>query len=751
MKLSGMMYAFNGGELSRRMEGRVDLDGIYDRGLAEMFNFAATVEGPAVKRSGFRHIRTAAASASFLSQFVFNVTQAYVLEWLDGNIRFYTNGGRIETDPDTPYEVEVPYAASEAWRVSSQQSYDRLYLAHGAYRPAALTRTGATTFTYAPLAFKNGPFKNTNSDKAITVTASGSFVIGGTATITASSPIFKAGQVGAPFMIEAIGFSGIKAWEPGYDAMEIGHLRRSSGHAYISESSGRTGTVQPTHTEGSEWDGTDQGEDVNGDNAGGILWRYKHDLYGMGTITAVDPDEMSATITVTRTLPDNLDTTPSYKWAHGAFSDAEGWPSLVFIGFGRMLFIKGLVLYASVVNDYGGGQVNFSPFTDSGLFTADMAFRRELELTDPPLWVKVDKEAILIGTAKGEYLITAINQTEPIAGDNVQALPQSRYGSAQVWPIDIGTAGLFVQRGGRKIREAEYSYERERFVGLNITVWARHITRSAVRQLAFQQEPEEMLWALRNDGVFAAHPHSPEQQIKGFARMQLGAGTALSAVAIPSDDGERDDLWVLADLDGDRHVLRLENWWEEDDELSDEDKLTKLKNAFFVDFGVSYSGEAKTEFTSGLDHLAGRDVWVLADGGVVPNMHVDDDGNLTLPRAASVVQIGIGYEARMMPMRPEIRGGKTQQGLRKRAVKLILRVIDASGLIVRDPVSGTDENLFDRPGSARMDQPIPLFNGDTENKAIGGGYDRRGQYMIISIAPLPAIVPAIIPTLEVEN
>jgi hypothetical protein len=84
----------------------------------------------------------------------------------------------------------------------------------------------------------------------------------------------------------------------------------------------------------------------------------------------------------------------------------------------------------------------------------------------------------------------------------------------------IGTGLLFVQRGGRKIREAQYAYAEERFVGANINIYARHITRSGVKWLAFQQEPEEIVWGGRGDGMLIAHPHSPEQQVKGFARVR---------------------------------------------------------------------------------------------------------------------------------------------------------------------------------------------------------------------------------------
>jgi hypothetical protein len=148
-ELTPIITSFNGGELSPRMLGRVD-QAIYQISTAEMLNFVPTVEGRR-KRAGFRHIRAAQVTATWLSTFVFSVTQAYVLEW-GVKLRFYTNGGRIETAPGVAYEVTVPYSAAEAPLVSQQQSYDRLYLAHiGLSAGGAGSRTGAATFSYAAL------------------------------------------------------------------------------------------------------------------------------------------------------------------------------------------------------------------------------------------------------------------------------------------------------------------------------------------------------------------------------------------------------------------------------------------------------------------------------------------------------------------------------------------------------------------------------------------------------------------------
>ena len=740
-----IMPTMNGGELSRRMEGRVDLDGIYDRGFREMYNFVPTVEGPAAKRPGFRFIRRSVQGASYLTPFIFNQTQAYVLEWSEQRIRFYTNGGRIETSPTAPYEVATPFFSSEAPLISRWQSFDRQYLAHRRHRPSSLARTGAGTFAWSYLALKNGPFKTQNANEAVTVTATGTT---GSVTLTATQPIFQAGHVGTAFLLEAKDFSDVTAWEPGYDGVVVGAKRRSDGKVYQAATAGKTGTVQPTHTEGTEYDGAATGNDINGKAAGGIRWTYLYDRYGQARISSVASDGLSATVDVERRLADSLTTAGSFRWAHSAFSDVEGYPHLVCVWAGRLIFFKGLELYASVVGDY----LNFAYFTDGGLFAPDMAFHRTLSATDEPIWLKADQQ-LLVGTPSGELLVGAVNAAAAISGDNVQALPQSGYGSAGVEPVDIGTGLLFVQRGGRKVREAEYDFQRNRFVGVNLTIYARHITRSGLVQLAYQQEPEEMVWGVRRDGLMIAHAHSPEQQVKGWSRIALGQGVAQSICSVPSPDGLTDEIWILATLgSGQQSVLQLTDWWQEDEEATEDEQYAKLQEAFFVDWGVSYRGDPRAHFTQGLEHLAGRDVRILADGGVVSGRTVNNAGVLVpdLDEPASVVHIGLGYQARLRPMRIELRGAGTAQGKRKRIVKLMLRLIDTAAAILVNN-KGNRELVLNRPTTARMDRPVPLFNGDSPVKGFDGGYDRDGQPLILSDDPLPMMVSAIMPDVEVEN
>jgi hypothetical protein len=430
-------YAFNAGELSRRMDGRADLDGVYDRAVAEMLNYVPALEGPAMKRPGFRYVREADFTAGWVSRFVFNNTQAYVLEWSDFKVRFYTNGGRIEAADGTPFELAVPYTAAEASRLAVKQSFDRLYIAHPNHAPAMITRLDAERFDFAAIPLANGPYSDWNTDKTITVDWAGSGLVDGVATITASDPIFEAGHVGGQFIFEVHDFSSIPAWEAAQKAttLAIGDKRRSDGKVYSCQDrkgigspiQPYTGSIQPTHTEGDEWDGS--GDIVPGtdNDRSGILWRYEYDRYGAGEITAVT-SSTTATIRVTRRLPD---TDATHRWAQGLFSTAAGWPQLVDVWAQRLIFWKGVEIAGSVVGDY----FNFAPLDESGIFAPDMSFRRKLSATDAPIWSHADKEYLLAGSVSGELVVGQINSAAGVSADNLRGDPQSSYGSALCWPI----------------------------------------------------------------------------------------------------------------------------------------------------------------------------------------------------------------------------------------------------------------------------------------------------------------------------
>jgi hypothetical protein len=739
--------AFVGGEIDPMMYGRVDTEQ-YSYGLETCENFVPVNEGPIVKRPGFQYICDAADTASWLSAFRFSVSQEYVIEWLEDKARFYTNDVRIETAPNVAYEITTPYAAADAPFLSTQQSYDRLYIDHVGYPPAALARTGALTFTHANSALIGGPFLDQNSDTAITVTASA--VFGPGITVTASSGIFTAAMVGAPFEIEAKDFSDIKAWEPGMKGVAIGEKVRSDGKAYEAETAGDTGSVQPTHVSGSEWDGQNKQDVLNVKGPYGVKWKYLHSRRGYVEITGFTSATV-VTATVKQRLPDSVVSVPTHRWAHGAFSNAMGWPSIVLNAFGRQIHIKDFDIHGSVVGDYGGGRVNFARYTDAGTLAADMAFRRTIATEDPVLWAVMSGRKIVAGTASKELAIGAINSASAVSGDNIAADPQSFYGSEPVFPLLVGTDAIFVERGGRRLRASDYDFGRDRYAAVDLTAAARHVTKSGIVQLAWQRLPWSMLYGVREDGQVIVHA-ATKLDIKGFARMIPGGNAkVISAVAVVGADNKTDALWCLIERTRAVGGVKREIWkqaaWRE---LGDDPK-----ESFFVDGGVRIEMAANDATVTGLTHLAGHAVSVLANGGVAPGMTVANDGSLTLPSASVpnvpyTLIVGLPYTALAVTLRPELRQrGETVQAVKQRLVRVVLRLLDTLGVRIGGK-GGPDEEIIDRPGNAAMDEAIPLYSGDKDGP-IDAEFGRSGQGTIRHSDPLPCIVNSWTMAIEVDQ
>lgn len=744
-----LLPGFLAGEIDPLMQGRVDTDN-YSYGLAACENFIALAQGPLVKRSGFEYIRDAAPTATWLGAFRFSTTQEYVVEFSEAKARFYTNGGRIESDPVTPYELAIPYTAAQTPTLSTQQNYDRLYINHSAYAPGAIKRLTATTFSYETLTLNNGPFKDDNTDDTITVSVFGTLTVGGAVTITASAAIFKAGHVGGLFRMQAKDFANIPAWESGMDNIVVGEQVRSDGKVYTALTAGKTGSVQPTHTEGAYYDGQLRNDVLNAKGPYGIKWDYRHDKFGVVQITGFTSTTQVTGI-VKRRVPDSLSTVASRRWAHSCFSAGEGWPGLVTLWKGRRIDIKDFDLIGSVVGDYGGGQVNYSAFTDSGTLAADLSFRRTLATEDPPLWIAADRR-LLVGTASKELAIGPVNAQAALSGSNIEAEPQSFYGSEAVRPVQIGTDTVFVERGGRRLRTASYEFARDRYVADDITAAARHVTSGGVVQLAYQRVPWPMLFAVRGDGQLAVHSDT-KLNIKGFSRFRLGGSAqVLSAVSVVGADGKSDELWVLvsrATPGGTRREIWRQTAWRE---LGDDPA-----QCFYVDGGVRAAAAGGQTHFSGLTHLANQAVAVLAGGAVIPGMTVSAFGTLDLPAGsvpttAYTLIVGLPFTATATTLPPEVKGPSgTSQGLKQRVRKVVLRLLETVGLRVGS-AGGTQDLLedLDRSSGAFMDSPIPLYTGDTQG-LVETEFDRSGKITWTSSDPLPAIITAAMLNIDMDS
>ncbi len=87
--------AFDSGQYSPRMDGRVDVEG-YRNACKRIENFMVFPQGGAIARSGSKYIaNTKADGAVRLIPFVISTVSAYIIEIGNGYMRFYKAGAQL--------------------------------------------------------------------------------------------------------------------------------------------------------------------------------------------------------------------------------------------------------------------------------------------------------------------------------------------------------------------------------------------------------------------------------------------------------------------------------------------------------------------------------------------------------------------------------------------------------------------------------------------------------------------------------
>jgi hypothetical protein len=765
-----MLTSFNGGELSPLMAGRPDV-AKYGNGCKRMVGFRPTVQGPARACPGFRFVAEVKASANrtWLLRFEFSVEDSFMLEFGDRYIRFYTNHGQVQTSgvaayngataysigdlvaqagvtyyciaattgnappnatywyaqTGTIYEIPSPWTAAQLTNDDgtfalqhAAQTGDEIYIVHGSVAPYKLSRFAPTKWTLAPVNFVPPPFQTIN-DTATTIYASAAT---GAVNLVASAAVFAASQVGQYIYLGEKDVRDVKQWEAG-KAVVLNDVRRSDGKNYQALNAATTGGVKPTHSVGAAYDGD-----------AGVQWQFLDAGYGWAKITAFT-DSTHAQATVVSRLPSGAVGVgnPTTRWAFEAWNATDGYPTAVTFFRERLVFSRDSTLWFSVSADF----TNFATKID-GIVTADSGFERTLvsERVNSIRWMSPG-DVLLVGTLGDEWAIVEATTSDPFGPNNVKAKRQSAYGSNRATPVRVGSDTLFVQRAGRKVRAMAFRFEEDGFESPDITVFAEHITKPGVIDMAFQQEPSPYVWTVRSDGVLAGCLFNREQDVIGWFRRPLAGGVVECVEALPSPDGSQDDIWIICRYTINGVTRRYIGYLEKDD-----DDTTDQADWAFSDMLATYAGAPATTI-SGLGYLEGEEVWVLTDGAWHPNRTVTG-GAIELQEPASKVQVGLPAEAFLETMSVDGGSGNgTAQGKTKRAHVVTLRVNRTLG----GKAGTSDTNLVEidyRDPDTPMGSASPPYTGDLEID-WPEGYDTSQTFVFKKDRPMAMTIVSIMP------
>ena len=334
----------------------------------------------------------------------------------------------------------------------------------------------------------------------------------------------------------------------------------------------------------------------------------------------------------------------------------------------------------------------------------------------------------------------------PVTANSTVIRKYSNYGCTNDEPVQVADLTLFIQRGGRKVREFKYAGEVDTsgYAAPDITILAEHLTEGGLTDFAYQQEPESIVWALRADGTLLGLTYRREEEVVAWHKHVIGgvfgSGQAVveSIVSLPTDSGE-DELYMIVKRTINSQTKRYI------EVMKTFDFGSVPTTSFFVDSGLSYSGSSTTSL-SGMQHLEGQTVSILANGASHSDKAVSS-ASISFDIGVTSAAIGFGYTSQMQTLRLEAGSvDGTSQGKIKRIHAVTLRLDKTVGIEV-----GTDENnldrIFFRDSSMSMDTAVPLFTGDKEIE-FPGGYDDDAKIFVRQTQPLPMTVLAIYPRLN---
>nr|BAR39380.1 putative tail tubular protein B [uncultured Mediterranean phage uvMED] len=469
--------------------------------------------------------------------------------------------------------------------------------------------------------------------------------------------------------------------------------------------------------------------------------RLVHIQDGHFKITSVT----STTVVVGIVIVDlGISSSTTTDFALGAFSDTTGYPSCVTFFEQRLVFAATTAQPQTIFFSRSADYENFNDNYHQTVADDDAIVYTIASNQVNAIRFLTATRTLIIGTAGGEFAADGGGTGEAVTPTNILINKQSNHGAANVDGISLGNATLFLQRAKRKIRELAYNFDVDGYVAPDLTILAEHITESGITQMAYQEEPNSIVWCVRTDGQLLGFTYQREQQVTAWHRHifggSFGSGNAVceSVEVLPTDDSEY-QVWVIIKRTINGVTKRYVEYLHKFD--FDETDDTSFN---YLDSQLAYDGSATTTI-SGLDHLEGETVSVLADGSTHPNKVVSS-GGITLDRSSTKVKVGLPYVSLLQTMRIDAGANNgTSQSKTKRIYEITARLYESIGIEIGPDLNNMERIPF-RSSANPMDSGINVFTGDKEIE-FRGNYETDGFIFVRQNQPLPLTVLSLYPRL----
>jgi hypothetical protein len=680
---------FSGGELSPRLYGRVDL-AKYNDAVKSARDVVLLQHGGARSRPGWDWLGEVKDStkATRLIPFVFSQTDAFIIEAGDGYMRFWKDGVLL----GGPYEVTTPYTTATIFDVDYAQGADTMFLALQSVAPHRLQRFADTRWVLDAAPFDPMPFDEIGMRQATVVTL-GSAGLGAT-TATGAAAVWLASDVG-----REITYSGGVATITGFTSTTVVNVNVTVPFAGTTLPASQwvlLGSPQTTCTPSAKdpigatitltlaadgWRSADVGKFVQINGGLCKITVYTSAL----VVSARIESELTATVAAEA---------DSWSLESSVWNTNDGYPRTMSLHQQRLV-AAGSPKYPQTI--WGSRSGLYLDFTKGTLDDDSYSFELGSDEINPIQFLSSNRDLMAL-TYGGEWTLSG-GIEKPITPTNVRAQPQAKAGSTDVRPEQVDDDLYYVQRGVSALRTLGYSVELGGYKSEEAGTLSEHLPKGGIGAISYAQSPERVLWSHKTDGSYLALTISREQTIRAFASCSTD-GVVESIATIPEGGEDRTYAVIRRTINGTprRYVERM-NW------------------SAYQDCRLTLSPGSAT--VTNLNHLAGKTVSAVADGVDLGDFVVSAGGEITLPRAAATVTVGLRFTPTIKLLPTEFSTGMgAASGKRVHNGKTMVLFSETVGCNVNgQPLA------FREFGEGILDQPVDPFSGWKDVSDLGWDVD----------------------------
>jgi len=440
-------------------------------------------------------------------------------------------------------------------------------------------------------------------------------------------------------------------------------------------------------------------------------------------------DGKTATAEVIKPLG-GLEKTAEWYWS--AWSKTNGYPRCAAFFQDRLCFGACKKYPQRLWMSRTGDYENFGIEKEGGTVTDDSAVSADLLSRQAYTIHHMDVGNDLVLFTEGNTWTIAGGET--VKPTSITPKNQENYGAGGVAPLRIGNRIVYVQRRGSIIRDTGYSYETDGYVGIDLTLLAKHLVRGhEIVSVTYAQEPDSLLYFVRGDGALLCLTYVMDQKVYAWSRFTTrGKYKAVCAVSA----GRSDRVYVIVEREVKGKTVRCLEYFAPGSESDAQQDYVMMDAAAVVERA------APSENLPYMDVLDGKEIAVLADGYLYEGIVMRQGARL--PVKAKRVTAGLPYT--MTLEQPNWDAGNTDtgtvQGRKKTVTNAILRLTKSYGGRIGQTQSAQDAIIYD---AQRMeDGGDVLYTGDKKVVLPAGGWNTEGRTVITHETPYPFNLSAIV-------